>query len=87
MGIENLTKESITQHAEAMTKAERDLADAIKYIEDTCDWLKDDFAGQNELVWVQNVQATKVTLYDFHELVKKQAEKLCAISELFDANI
>ena len=68
MGIENLTKESITQHAEAMTKAERDLADAIKCIEDTCDWLKEDFAGQNELV-------------------KKQAEKLCAISELFDANI
>lgn len=87
MGIENLTKESIMKYADAMTKTEKVLADAIKCIEDTCDWLKEDFAGQNELVWVQNVQATKVNLYDFHELVKKQAEKLRAISELYDADI
>ncbi len=87
MGIENLTKESITKYADAMTKTEKDLADAIKCIEDTCDWLREDFAGQNELAWVQSVQATKVNLYDFHELVKKQTEKLRTISELYDANI
>ena len=84
MGMENLTKEVLSDKAEAMSKAQKDLSDAIKTVEDVCVWLKNDFAGQNEMAWVQSIEANKVCLYDFHELLKRQSDKLQSIVELFD---
>ncbi len=84
MGMENLTKEVLTQRAADMARAEAGVRDAIKIVEDTCEWVKEDFAGQNELAWVQSVEMNKVSLYDFHDLLKRQSDKLNSICELFD---
>jgi len=83
----DLTKEAIIENAKRMEKAEADLKEAIFEIEETCAWLESNFAGQNELDWVNNINLKKPALKDTYDLVKKQAEKLNQIAELFDPEV
>lgn len=84
MGMENLTKEVLVKKADDMARARDAVKDAIEVVEDNCAWIKEDFAGQNELAWVQSVEMNKVNLYDFYDLLKRQSDKLQQICELFD---
>ena len=85
MAIVDLTQESIRSKADDMITADKELTDAIEKIEDVIEWLKTDFAGQNELAWIESVQNIKVSVHDLQALVKQQAEKLDQVANLFDA--
>lgn len=85
MAIVDLTQESIRSKADDMIAADKELSDAIEKIEDVIEWLKTDFAGQNELAWIESVQNIKVSVHDLQALVKQQAEKLDQVANLFDA--
>ena len=85
MAIVDLTQESIRSKADDMIAADKELTDAIEKIEDVIEWLKADFAGQNEIAWIESVQNIKVSVHDLQTLVKQQADKLDQVANLFDA--